>query len=72
MFGEYGRITKIRVPKKPNSEHRGFCFVEFSSVEEAVHAKESLSHTHLYGRKFVIEFAASAALDDLKPKKAKE
>jgi len=58
MFKPYGSVKKVRLPKKANSaNHRGFGFVEFSTKEEARQAFKSLSDTHLYGRKFVIEYA---------------
>ena len=27
LFGEYGSLKKIRVPKKMDGQHRGFAFV---------------------------------------------
>ncbi|KAF4728625.1 RNA binding motif protein 19, partial [Perkinsus olseni] len=40
------------------SGHRGFAFVEFVSRSEALAAMEALQHTHLYGRRLVLEPAA--------------
>ena len=37
--------------------NRGFGFVEFVSSEEAKGAFSQLQHTHLYGRKLIIEWA---------------
>jgi len=37
--------------------NRGFGFVEFVSSEEAKAAFKNLQHSHLYGRKIVIEWA---------------
>ena len=36
---------------------RGFGFVEFVSSEEAKQAFSALQHSHLYGRKLIIEWA---------------
>eukprot|EP00347_Sterkiella_histriomuscorum_P002356 403368470 len=58
LFKTYGALKKCRLPKKINSKsHRGFGFVEFVSSEEAKNAFKMLQHTHLYGRKIIIEWA---------------
>lgn len=58
LFKTYGALRKVRMPKKVNSKsHRGFGFVEFVSSEEAKNAFKNLQHTHLYGRKIIIEWA---------------
>lgn len=58
LFKAYGAVKKVRLPKKVNSKsHRGFGFVEFVSSEEAKGAFKQLQHTHLYGRKLIIEWA---------------
>lgn len=58
LFKAYGAVKKVRLPKKVNSKsHRGFGFVEFVSSEEAKGAFSQLQHTHLYGRKLIIEWA---------------
>ena len=71
LFKSFGELKAIRLPKKISGQHRfyiytacsnslthrGFCFVEFVSVEEAQNAFESLGHTHLYGRKLNLEWA---------------
>jgi multiple RNA-binding domain-containing protein 1 len=58
LFKTYGALKKVRMPKKTNSKvHRGFGFVEFVNAEEAANAFTHLQHSHLYGRKIVIEWA---------------
>lgn len=58
LFKAYGAVKKVRLPKKVNSKsHRGFGFVEFVSSEEAKSAFSQLQHTHLYGRKLIIEWS---------------
>ena len=62
LFGTFGKLKNVRLPKKMNSshEHRGFGFVEFVTKEDAKRAFESLCHsTHLYGRRLVLEWAES-------------
>uniref|UniRef100_A0A7S3JCN3 RRM domain-containing protein n=1 Tax=Euplotes harpa TaxID=151035 RepID=A0A7S3JCN3_9SPIT len=64
LFKEVGQIKKIRLPKKANSHlHRGFGFIEFVTVEDARNAFETMQHSHLYGRKLVIQWAKKA--DDI-------
>ena len=53
----YGDVKAIRMPKKPDGNHRGFCFVEYMSLDDTKEAFEALGHTHFYGRKLVIEYA---------------
>jgi multiple RNA-binding domain-containing protein 1 len=57
LFGTYGQLRTVRVPKKVGGESRGFAFAEFSSVRDAENAIEKLRNTHLLGRKLVLDFA---------------
>lgn len=64
LFSAYGSVTAVRLPKKADySGHRGFAFVDFASKSETAAAYEALQHTHLYGRRFVIELAEEVATD---------
>jgi len=64
LFGAYGSVTSVRIPKKANYDgHRGFAFIDFASKAEAAAAFEALQHTHLYGRRLVIEPAEEKATD---------
>merc|ERR1712224_210954 len=64
LFSAYGSLTAVRIPKKANYDgHRGFAFVDFASKAEAAAAYEALQHTHLYGRRMVIEAAEEKATD---------
>ncbi|EEB14728.1 RNA binding motif protein, putative [Pediculus humanus corporis] len=61
LFKVFGEIKAIRLPKKlvGSGSHRGFCFVEYNTVQDAKRAFNSLSQsTHLYGRRLVLEWAA--------------
>jgi multiple RNA-binding domain-containing protein 1 len=58
LFGTFGQLKKVRVPKKFDGTHRGFAFVEFLTSKEALSAMNALSRTHLYGRHLVLEWAS--------------
>jgi multiple RNA-binding domain-containing protein 1 len=59
LFGTFGQLRKVRCPKKFDGSHRGFAFVEFLTSKEAQTAMTSLSRTHLYGRRLVLEWATN-------------
>lgn len=63
LFGTYGQLRSVRVPKKFDNTARGFAFAEFVTAREAENAIEALKDTHLLGRRLVIEFAAEDAVD---------
>ena len=60
LFGSFGQLKKVRLPKKFDGNHRGFAFVDYVSSKEAAEAMKALSRTHLYGRHLVIEWAEDA------------
>ncbi|CCG83424.1 Multiple RNA-binding domain-containing protein [Taphrina deformans PYCC 5710] len=64
LFGTYGSIKSIRVPKKYNAHLRGFAFLEFVSKREAKNAIEALEGTHLLGRRLVIQYAEAELRGD--------
>eukprot|EP00977_Amphora_coffeiformis_P010120 scaffold2357_cov167-Amphora_coffeaeformis.AAC.28 len=57
LFGSFGQLKKVRLPKKFDGNHRGFAFIDYVSSKEAAEAMKTLSKTHLYGRHLVIEWA---------------
>jgi len=57
LFGEYGQLRSIRVPKKFDKSARGFAFAEFTTPKEAQSAMDALRDTHLLGRRLVLDFA---------------
>lgn len=60
IFQMYGELNFVRIPKKPDGQHRGFGFVDYLTKEDALRAFQALCHsTHLYGRKLVLEWAKS-------------
>ena len=72
LFGSFGQLKKVRMPRKFDGTNRGFAFVEFLTGKEAAAAMKALSKTHLYGRHLVIEWAAtdeeSERIDGLREK----
>jgi len=63
LFGSYGQLRSVRVPKKFDSSTRGFAFADFVTAREAENAMDALKDTHLLGRKLVLDFAAEDAAD---------
>ena len=62
LFGEYGTLKSVRLPKRAaggsgGAAHRGFAFVDFLAARDARAAAAALTSTHLYGRRLVIEWA---------------
>ncbi|KAK5110960.1 hypothetical protein LTR62_005498 [Meristemomyces frigidus] len=57
LFGAYGQLRSIRVPKKMDRGARGFAFADFVTPKEAENAIEALKDTHLLGRRLVLDFA---------------
>ncbi|KAJ5679149.1 Multiple RNA-binding domain-containing protein 1 [Penicillium macrosclerotiorum] len=63
LFGNYGQLRSVRVPKKFDRSARGFGFADFISAREAENAMDALKNTHLLGRRLVLEFASEEAVD---------
>ena len=63
LFGSFGQLKKVRLPKKFDGTHRGFAFCEFVTSKEAQNAMTTLSRTHLYGRHLVLEWATQGEDD---------
>ena len=63
LFGSYGQLRSVRVPKRFDNSTRGFAFADFITAREAENAMDALRDTHLLGRRLVLEFAAEDAVD---------
>ena len=63
LFGSYGQLRSVRLPKKFDSSTRGFAFADFITAREAENAMDALRDTHLLGRRLALEFAAEDAID---------
>ncbi|CAN6602120.1 multiple RNA-binding domain-containing protein 1 [Trichomonascus vanleenenianus] len=61
LFGTFGQLRSVRVPKKFDKRARGFAFAEFVTAKEAANALKALQGTHLLGRKLVMEYAQAEA-----------
>ncbi|XP_039292425.1 probable RNA-binding protein 19 isoform X2 [Nilaparvata lugens] len=74
LFRVYGEIKSLRLPKKMvgTGPHRGFCFVEYLSKNDAKRAMKALCQsTHLYGRRLVLEWARGEdTVDDIRKRTA--
>jgi multiple RNA-binding domain-containing protein 1 len=57
LFGAYGQLRSVRVPKKMDRGARGFAFADFTTPKEAENAMDALKDTHLLGRRLVLDFA---------------
>mmetsp|Transcript_1770 Transcript_1770/g.3824 ORF Transcript_1770/g.3824 Transcript_1770/m.3824 type:complete len:860 (+) Transcript_1770:108-2687(+) len=72
LFGAFGQLKKVRLPKKIDGTHRGFAFCEFLTNKEAKNAMTTLSGTHLYGRHLVLEWATPDGDDKMNVTEARE
>lgn len=57
LFGAFGQLKSVRVPKKFDKSARGFAFVEFTLIKEAESAMSQLEGVHLLGRRLVMQYA---------------
>ena len=56
-FSAHGEVTGAFIPKDENGQNKGIAFVSFSSIYEALAAKDTLSGTELAGETIRIDFA---------------
>lgn len=56
-FGAHGEVTDAYIPKDDNGTNKGIAFLSFSSVEEAIAAKDILHDTEVAGENIRIDFA---------------
>lgn len=63
LFGQFGQLRTVRVPKNFGGRTRGFAFAEYATRRDAEGAMQSLTDTHLLGRRLVLEFAEQDAED---------
>ena len=63
LFGSYGQLRSVRVPKKFDSTTRGFAFADFVTAREAENAMDALRDTHFLGRRLVLDFATEEVID---------
>ncbi|KAI9782393.1 MAG: Multiple RNA-binding domain-containing protein 1 [Candelina submexicana] len=63
LFGPYGQLRSVRVPKKLDHSTRGFAFADFLTAREAENAISALRDTHLLGRRLVLDYAIEDPVD---------
>ncbi|KAL0078096.1 hypothetical protein F4703DRAFT_1778440 [Phycomyces blakesleeanus] len=72
LFGTYGQLKSMRLPKKFNGGHRGFAFLDFMTKQEAKNVYDNMGSIHLYGRHLVLEWAQEEdGIDALREKTGK-
>jgi heterogeneous nuclear ribonucleoprotein A1/A3 len=58
IFKEYGEVVYVKIIKdRETGKSKGFGFIEFSSVEEAVKAKEAMDGAEVDGRVINVDYA---------------
>lgn len=58
IFGEFGEVAFVRiVSDRETGKSKGFGFVEFTNVEDAVKAKDAMQGKEIDGRELRIDFA---------------
>ncbi|KAI5192740.1 multiple RNA-binding domain-containing protein 1 [Nematocida minor] len=57
LTGLIGKEYVLRIPKKADGTHRGFCFVELSNNDQTQTILQKLKHVHLYGRHIIAQKA---------------
>ncbi|GAA5987884.1 hypothetical protein JCM11641_003521 [Rhodosporidiobolus odoratus] len=60
LFGTYGQLKSVRLPRKVDNKTRGFAFLDFATRRDAQAAFDALEHTHLLGRHLVLQWASEA------------
>ena len=63
LFGSYGQLRSVRVPKKFDNSSRGFAFADFVTTKEAENAIKALEGVHLLGRRLNLDFASEELVD---------
>ncbi|CAI2169287.1 17355_t:CDS:10 [Funneliformis geosporum] len=73
LFGAYGQIKSLRIPKKFDRSSRGFAFIEFLTKRDARNVMENLRDTHLLGRHLILEYAETEKnVEELREKAGRE
>lgn len=58
VFKEYGEVTFVKVIKdRETGRSKGFGFVEFTEIKDAVAAKEAMDGAELDGRNIKVDYA---------------
>ena len=58
IFKEYGEVVYVKIIKdRETGKSKGFGFIEFATVEEAVKAKDAMDGAEVDGRVINVDYA---------------
>lgn len=63
LFGTYGQLQAVRIPRNHTGRSRGYAFVSMNSPQETVKVMSALQDAHLLGRRLVLELAEADTVD---------
>ncbi|KAL8668843.1 MAG: hypothetical protein Q9168_006540 [Polycauliona sp. 1 TL-2023] len=64
-FGEHAPVSAVRIPTDRDSgQPKGFAYVEFGSIEDAVTAFEGMKGANISGRSIRVDYASSKPRND--------
>ena len=66
LFAAFGGCRMVRLPKRGDGRHKGYCFVEFATRSDAASARARATSLHLYGRPLAVEYAEAEEAEDAK------
>ena len=70
-FAPHGAVLDVRIPIDPEEKTpRGFCYVAFATVEEAMAAVQPMNGAEIEGRQIRINFAGESDGDPIKARAA--
>ncbi|XP_077713362.1 RNA-binding protein 28 isoform X2 [Canis aureus] len=59
VFGQYGAVLEVNIPRKPDGKMRGFAFVQFKNLLEAGKALKSMNMKEIKGRTVAVDWAVA-------------
>ncbi|CAD7690313.1 unnamed protein product [Nyctereutes procyonoides] len=59
VFGQYGAVLEVNIPRKPDGKMRGFAFIQFKNLLEAGKALKSMNMKEIKGRTVAVDWAVA-------------
>ncbi|MES1919173.1 RNA-binding protein 28, partial [Bonamia ostreae] len=59
IFGQFGKIKEMKMPKDEKNNAKGYLFIEYENIESAAKAIDSLNGLKIIDRKIVVDWAIS-------------